>query len=172
VSPDLLTLFGIDESDIAANRAGRMGTHQQATLRANARRLRLTGVGGGAVFALLTAVVVAQGGGSWPVILVVGVGWVVLCLLLAGMPARGSTAAVQCLSGSVRVRKVKTAGTDGGLAHTSLWLDVAGSSCLLPSAVSFDLDRWRAALGPGSLRVYVYGGPKIPKVVGIEQAPD
>jgi hypothetical protein len=171
VSPDLLTLFGIDESDIAANRAGRMGTHQQATLRANARRLRLTGVGGGAVCAVLTAVVVVQGG-PWPVILVVGVGWVVLCLLLAGMPARGSTAAVQCLSGPVRVRKRTTAGTDGGLAHISLWLDVAGSSCLLPTAVSFDLDRWRAALGPGSLRVYVYGGPKIPKVVGIELAPD
>jgi hypothetical protein len=170
VSPDLLALFRIDESDIAANRAGRMGAHQQATLRANARRLKLTGVGGGVIFALLTAPVLAQGG-PWPVIVVVGVGWVVLCFLLAGMPARGSTAAVKCLSGPGRVRKVTTAGTQGGLAHTSLWLDVGDSSCLLPTAVSFDLARWRAALGAGSLRVYVYGGPKIPKVVGIEQSP-
>jgi hypothetical protein len=171
VSPDLLTLLGVDEDDIAANRAGRMGTHQQATLRANARRLRMGAAVGGGFFALFTALVVAQGG-PWPVVLAVGVGWVVLCLLLARMPARGSTAAVQCLSGPVRVRKKRTAGTDGGLAHISLWLDVAGSSCLLPTAVSFDLNRWRAALGSGSLRVYVYGGPKIPKVVGIEQAPD
>jgi hypothetical protein len=57
-------------------------------------------------------------------------------------------------------------------AHTTLWLDVNGSSCLQPTAISFDLDRWRAALRSGDLRVYVYGGPKIPKVVGIEPAPD
>ena len=76
-----------------------------------------------------------------------------------------------CLSGPVRVRKMTRTPAPRRSEHT-LWLDIDGKSCLLPGSISFDLDRWRSALGPGSARVYVYGGPKIPKVVGIEPAVD
>ena len=39
MSAELLTLLSIDESDLVANRAGRMGDHQQALQRTKARRL-------------------------------------------------------------------------------------------------------------------------------------
>jgi hypothetical protein len=94
----------------------------------------------------------------------------VLCLLLARSAAGAETSAVYCLSAPVRVRKLTTDAGASGVPEIRLWLDVDGRSCLLPGSISFDLDRWRSALGPGSVRVYVYGGPKIPKVVGIEPA--
>jgi hypothetical protein len=171
VSADLLKLLSIDESDLVANRAGRMGEHQQATQRLSARRLTLTAVGGGVLCALLAVLLVIQGG-AWPVPTAVGVGWLGLCLALARSAARAETAAVYCLSGPVRVRKVTTDAGASGVPHITLWLDIDGKSCLLPGSISFDLDRWRSALGPGSVRVYAYGGPKIPKVVGIEPAVD
>jgi len=171
VSAELLKLLSIDESDLVANRAGRMGEHQQATQRTNARRLTLTAAGGGTLLALFSLLLVIQGG-AWPVPLAVGAGWVVLCLALARMPARAETAPVYCVSGPVRVRKTTTDAGSAYVGHTTLWLDIDGRSCLLPGSVSFDLDRWRSALGPGSVRVYMYGGPKIPKVVGIEPAGD
>jgi hypothetical protein len=169
MSAELLTLLSIDESDLVANRGGRMGEHQQATQRTKARRLRMAAAGGGVLFALFALLLVIQGG-AWPVMIAVGAGWVVLCLLLARSAAGAETAAVYCLSGPVRVRKVTTDAGASGVPEITLWLDVAGRSCLLPGLISFDLDRWRSALGPGSVRVYVYGGPKIPKVVGIEPA--
>jgi hypothetical protein len=171
VSADLLKLLSIDESDLVANRAGRMGEHQQATQKTNARRLTLTGAGGGVLLALFAVLLVIQGG-AWPLPLAVGAGWVGLCLALARSAARAETAAVYCLSGPVRVRKVTTDAGASGVPHHTLWLDVDGKSCLLPGSISFDLDRWRSALGPSGLRVYVYGGPKIPKVVGIEPVVD
>jgi hypothetical protein len=171
VSAELLKLLSIDESDLVANRAGRMGEHQQATLRTNARRLTVAAAGGGALFALLTVILVIQDG-AWPLPIAVGAGWVGLCLALARSAAGGETAAVYCLSGPVRVRKVTTDAGASGVPHHTLWLDVDGKSCLLPGTISFDLDRWRSALGPGSVRVYVFGGPKIPKVVGIEPTVD
>jgi hypothetical protein len=171
VSAELLTLLSSDESDLVANRAGRMGEHQQAAQRTNAHRLTVTAAGGGALFALFTVLLVIQGG-AWPLTVAVGAGWVVLCLALARLAARAETAAVYCLSGSVRVRKQTVDAGASVAPHTTLWLDIDGKSCLLPTSISFDLDRWRSALGPGSVRVYVYGGPKIPKVVGIEPAVD
>jgi hypothetical protein len=102
--------------------------------------------------------------------IVVGIGWVILCLLLARSAAGGETAAVYCLNGPVRVRKVTTDAGASGVPEHTLWLDVAGKSCLLPGSISFDVDRWGSAIGPESARVYVYGGPKVPKVVGIEPA--
>ena len=170
MSAELLTLLSIDESDLAANRAGRMGEHQQAVQRTSARRLTVTAAAGGALFALFTVLLVAQGG-AWPLTISIGAGWVVLCLVLARVAARAEMAAVYCLSGTVRVRK-QTVEAAAGVPHTTLWLDIDGRSCLLPTLISFDLDRWRSALGPGSVRLYVYGGPKIPKVVGIEPALD
>jgi hypothetical protein len=167
VSTDLLKLLSIDESDLVANRAGRMGEHQKATQRVSAHRLTMTAAGGGALFALFAVLLVIQGG-AWPLMIGVGAGWVVLCLALARTAARAETAAVYCLTGPVSVRKVTTDAGASGVPHHTLWLDVDGKSCLLPGSISFDLDRWRSALGPGGLRVYVYGGPKIPKVVGIE----
>ena len=169
VSADLLTLLGIDESDLVANRAGRMGDHQQANQASNARRLTLTGIGGGALCAGFTVLIIVQGG-TWPVPLGVGIGWVIMCLLLARSAARAETAAVYCLSGPVQVRKQTSGNPQGGVPHVSLWLDVDGHSCLLPSSTSLDLDHWRSALGAGTLHVYVYGGPNVPKVVGIEPA--
>jgi hypothetical protein len=169
MSADLLHLLSIDESDLVANRAGRMGQHQQATQRTKARRLTMAAAGGGALFALFALLLVIQGG-AWPLMIAVGAGWVVLCLLLARSAAGAETAAVYCLSGPVRVRKVTTDAGASGVPEITLWLDVDGKSCLLPGSISFDLDRWRSALGPGSVRVYVYGGPRIPKVVGIEPA--
>jgi hypothetical protein len=103
--------------------------------------------------------------------LAVGAGWVVFCLALARLAARAETAAVYCVKGPVRVRK-RTVESGASASHTSLWLDINDRSCLLPTSISFDLDRWRAALGSGDLRVDVYGGPKIPKVIGIEPAVD
>jgi hypothetical protein len=169
MSADLLHLLSIDESDLVANRAGRMGEHQQATQRTKARRLTMAAAGGGALFALFALLLVIQGG-AWPLMIAVGAGWVVLCLLLARSAAGAETAAVYCLSGPVRVRKLTTDAGASGVPEITLWLDVDGKSCLLPGSISFDLDRWRSALGPGSVRVYVYGGPRIPKVVGIEPA--
>jgi hypothetical protein len=171
VSDELLHLLSIDESDLVANRAGRMGEHQQATQRVNARRLTIAAAGGGAVFGLLAVLLVIQGG-AWPVPIGVGVIWVGTCLPLARVAARAETAAVYCVSGPVRIRKVTTDAGASGVPHHTLYLDIDGKSCLLSGSVSFDLDRWRSALGPGSLRVYMYGGPKIPKVVGIEPAVD
>jgi hypothetical protein len=172
VSTELLTLLSIDESDLVANRAGRMGEHQQALQRTKARRLTAAAGGGGAVFAVFAVILVIQGG-AWPLMLAVGAGWVVLCLLLARTAARAETAAVYCLSGPVRVtRRTEDSANNGSVPHITLWLGIDGKSCLLPTEVSFDVDRWRSALGPGSVRVYVYGGPKIPKVVGIEPAVD
>jgi hypothetical protein len=169
MSAELLTLLSIDGSDLVANRGGRMGEHQQATQRTKARRLTMAAAGGGVLFALFALLLVIQGG-AWPLMIAVGAGWVVLCLLLARSAAGAETAAVYCLSGPVRVRKVTTDAGASGVPEITLWLDVDGRSCLLPGMISFDLDRWRSALGPGSVRVYVYGGPKIPKVVGIEPA--
>jgi hypothetical protein len=169
MSAELLTLLSIDESDLVANRGGRMGEHQQATQRTKARRLTMAAAGGGVLFALFALLLVIQGG-AWPLMIAVGAGWVVLCLLLARSAAGAETAAVYCLTGPVRVRKVTTDAGASGVPEITLWLDVDGRSCLLPGMISFDLDRWRSALGPGSVRVYVYGGPKIPKVVGIEPA--
>jgi hypothetical protein len=128
VSAELLTLLRIDESDLAANRAGQMGEHQHAMQQTNARRLKIAAVGGGVLFALLALLLVIQSNGAWPLMIAVGAGWVLPCL------------------------------------------DVNGKSCLVQTPVSFDVDRWRSAIGPGSARVYVFGGPKIPKVVGIEPA--
>jgi hypothetical protein len=118
---------------------------------------------------LFTVLLVVQGG-AWPLTIAVGAGWVVLCLALARVAARAETAAVYCLSGPVRVRKQTSDAGASDVPHITLWLDIDGRSCLLPGSISFDLDRWRSALGPGSVQVYVYGGPKIPKVVGIEPA--
>jgi hypothetical protein len=171
VSDELLHLLSIDESDLVANRAGRMGEHQQATQRLNARRLTIAAVGGGTLFALFAVLLVIQGG-AWPLPIAVGVVWVGICLPLARVAARAETAPVYCVSGPVRVRKVTTDAGASGVPHHTLWLDIDGRSCLLSGSVSFDLDRWRSALGPGSVRVYMYGGPKIPKVVGIEPAVD
>jgi hypothetical protein len=169
VSADLLALLSIDETDLAANRAGGMGEHQQATQRTSAHRLTMAAAGGGALFALFAVLLVIQGS-AWPVPLAVGAGWIVLCLALARLAARAETAAVYCLTGPVRVRKQTLDAGASSVPHTTLWLDIDGKSCLLPTSISFDLDRWRSALGPGTLQVYVYGGPKIPKVVGIEPA--
>jgi hypothetical protein len=171
VSAELLRLLSIDESDLVANRAGQMGEHQQATQRTKARRLTVTAAGGGALLALLTVLLAVQGG-AWPLPLAVGAGWVALCLALARVAARAETAHVYCLTGPVRVRKQTTDAGASGVPEITLWLDIDGRSCLLPGSISFDLDRWRSALGPGSVRAYVYGGPKIPKVVGIEPAVD
>jgi hypothetical protein len=169
VSADLLHLLSIDESDLVANRAGRMGEHQQATQRMKARRLTIAAAGGGVLFALLALLLVIQHG-AWPLMIAVGAGWVVLCLLLARSAAGAETAAVYCLSGPVQVRKVTTDAGASGVPEHTLWLDVDGKSCLLPGLISFDVDRWRSAIGPEGARVYVYGGPKVPKVVGIEPA--
>jgi hypothetical protein len=170
VSADLLHLLSIDESDLVANRVGRMGEHQQATQRMKARRLKIAAAGGGALLALLALLLVAQHNSAWPLMIAVGAGWVVLCLLLARSAAGAETAAVYCLSGPVRVRKVTTDAGASGVPEHTLWLDIDGKSCLLPGLISFDVDRWRSAIGSGSARVYVYGGPKVPKVVGIEPA--
>jgi hypothetical protein len=169
MSAELLALLSIDESDLVANRAGRMGEHQQATQRTKARRLTMAAAGGGVLFALFALLLVIQGG-VWPLMIAVGAGWVVLCLLLARSAAGAETAAVYCVSGPVRVRRQTTDAGASGVPEITLWLDVDGRSYLLPGSISFDLDRWRSALGPGSVRVYVYGGPRIPKVVGIEPA--
>ena len=131
MSADLLQLLSIDESDLVANRAGRMGEHQQATQVMKARRLTVAAAGGGVVFALLALLLVVQHG-AWPLMIAVGAGWVVLCLLLARSAARAETAAVYCLSGPVRVRKVTTDAGASGVPEYTLWLDVDGKSCLLP----------------------------------------
>jgi hypothetical protein len=169
VSADLLTLLSIDETDLAANRAGGMGEHQQATQRISAHRLTMAAAGGGVLFALFAVLLVIQGS-AWPVPLAVGAVWIVVCLALARSAAHAETAAVYCLTGPARIRKQTMDAGSSGVPATTLWLDIDGKSCLLPSSISFDLDRWRAALGLGTLRVYVYGGPRIPKVVGIEPA--
>ena len=48
----------------------------------NARRLTIAAAGGGMLFALFAVILVIQDG-AWPLLIVVGVGWVVICLPLA-----------------------------------------------------------------------------------------
>jgi hypothetical protein len=170
VNPDLLKLLGIDEADLVANRAGQMGVHQQAAQRVQVRRLGIGTWGGAGVFGLFTLLLVVQGG-PWPLPVGVGVMWVTTFFLLGRSAQRQTNDAVRALNGPVHVRRTEhLEGPNSSVPHITLWADVAGTSCLLPSAVSFDAARWRAAIGSGSVRVYVHGGAKIPKVVGIEPA--
>ena len=171
VDPDLLKLLGIDDGDLVANRTGQMGVHQQAAQRVQVRRLSIGTWGGAAVFGLLTLLLVVQDG-PWPVPLGTGVMWVITFFLLERTAQRQTNDAVRALNGPVRVRRTETLeGPNSSVPHITLWADIAGTSCLLPTAVSFDAARWQTAIGPGSVRVYVHGGAKIPRVVGIEPAP-
>jgi hypothetical protein len=172
VNPDLLKLLGIDESDLAANRAGQMGEHQQARLRKDQRRLTIAAAGGGVFFALLMLLLLLEGNSAWPVMLAIGAGWVLLCYLFASQDQRGREAEVYCLTGPYSLSK-RTVGDGQGIANVSLWLQIDGKECLLPTIISLDVDRWKAALGDGDLRVYAFDAVKpkmLPQVVGIDPA--
>ena len=172
MNPDLLKLLGIDESDLVANRAGQMGIHQQAAEQVQVRRLAIATWGGAALFGAATLLVLIQGG-SWWAVLIAGVAWVATCFALERAAKRTARDAVRALAGPVHIRRTeRLEGANSSVPHITLWADVAGTSCLLPTAVSFDAARWQTAIGSGSLRVYVHGTGKTPRVVGIEPEPE
>jgi hypothetical protein len=162
VPPDPLTLLGLDEDDLAANRAGRLSERQRSHQRARARKA-------GSAFAGLGLLLIAGGiysnsnGGQWFVPVLLGVLALAAGLLVVRSGHGRRDVPVRRLTGRVDVMVVRV-----GRAGNALRLTVDGAPCDLPRRRGAGFNEWRAVLDDRPYDVYVTG--TYPAVVAIEPA--
>ncbi len=156
---DLFRLFRVDESDLVANRAGRLGPHQQAELVSQARRLTIGAWGGLGLLLAMGVLLIVQHNAWWWLFVVVGFVWAGLLLWLARQAAKGESDAVESLYGAVKVWKTTSSGPSTTVPTATMWLKVGDRTCLIQRPTSYDADEWMAVIGQAPIRVYMHGGP-------------
>lgn len=160
--PTPLALLRLDETDLAANRAGRLSANQ-------ARRMRSRARGYAIAFAALGLLLIAGGiysdsnGGQWFVPVLLGVLVIAAGLLVARSEGGRRNLAVRRLTGRVDTMVVRV-----GRGGTALRLTVDGENCDLQRRRGAGLREWQAVLTDQPYHVYVIG--QYPAVVAIEPA--
>ena len=153
----------IEQTDILANRAGRLGKGQK-------RSRRLRALLGALICTWVAVVFFAEGatrhanGGQWLVPDLLGATTLVLGLCFAVSRLRNVDPAVRCLTGPVQLEPART-GALVGRFH----LRVGGERCRVPRSLRSTYKNWRTTLTDRPYCVYV-AGEAPGTVVGIEPA--
>jgi hypothetical protein len=161
----LLTPLRIEQADLVANRAGRLGERQKRSRRRRALLGTLICVWVAVVFFVEGARSHANGG-QWLVPELIGAIVLALGLRFAVARLRDLDPAVRCLTGPVLLELARTGAAFGG---ASLQLTAAGERCRVPQSLHSTYKSWRRALTDRPYHVYVIGEPP-GTVVGLEPA--